>query len=154
MGPYNPKALSQLLIHPQEQFHALQMVIDIERNIASSSPLSVLPKDPVSFHSNTPVIRAITPHVYDANKIIPLQASTHLELLLFIPYAVCICMEAFKLGPWWNWLTAGMGEIAFRSPSWAERDAQAVPSGYEKEFLSTSFTFYFLNLSGKKKKRL
>ncbi|KAK4832223.1 hypothetical protein QYF61_021070 [Mycteria americana] len=55
------------------ELHALQLVIDIEGDTPSSSSLPVLPKEPVSFRSNTPVIGAIPPRLCDAKKIIALQ---------------------------------------------------------------------------------
>ena len=69
----DPSALSWLFTHPQEELHALQPVIDIKGDIPSLSPLSVLPKEPVSFHSKTPVTGAIPPRLCDANEIIALQ---------------------------------------------------------------------------------
>ncbi|KAK4824261.1 hypothetical protein QYF61_012527 [Mycteria americana] len=57
------------------ELHALQLVTDIEGDILSLSPLPVLPKEPVSFHSNSPVIGAIPPRLHDASKIIALQTA-------------------------------------------------------------------------------
>ncbi|KAK4832374.1 hypothetical protein QYF61_022229 [Mycteria americana] len=64
------------------ELHALQLVIDIEGDTPSLSPLPVLPRDPVSFHSNTPVIGAIPPHLRDANKIIALQLDSTWHILV------------------------------------------------------------------------
>ncbi|KAK4826701.1 hypothetical protein QYF61_010916 [Mycteria americana] len=55
------------------ELHALQLLIDIEGDTPSLSPLPVLPVEPVSFHSNAPVIGAIPPRCCDADKIIALQ---------------------------------------------------------------------------------
>lgn len=44
-----------ILMHPQTVFHACQLVIDADDAAHSSSPLLVLPKVPVSFHSYLPV---------------------------------------------------------------------------------------------------
>ncbi|KAK0687317.1 NCKX2 protein, partial [Pygoscelis papua] len=46
----------------------VNLVIDIEGDIPSSSPLPALPKEPASFHSNTPIVGAIPPCLRDANK--------------------------------------------------------------------------------------
>jgi len=99
----DPWALDRLLIHPQEELYVLQLVIDTEGDTPSSSPLPVLPKEPASFHSNTPVIGAVPPCLRDANKITAMQACARLYLFLFIPHVVCICIEAFQLGPLTGW---------------------------------------------------
>ena len=70
----DPQALSQFLIHPQAELHALQLVIDTEDNIPSLPRLPVLPKEPVSFHSNTLIIGAIPAGLHDTNEITALQA--------------------------------------------------------------------------------
>ncbi|TRZ24082.1 hypothetical protein HGM15179_003015 [Zosterops borbonicus] len=48
------------------ELHALQAITDIEGDIPSLSPMPVLPKHCVSFHSNTPVIGIIPPCLSDA----------------------------------------------------------------------------------------
>ncbi|GAB0209088.1 proprotein convertase subtilisin/kexin type 5 [Grus japonensis] len=67
------------------ELHALQLVIDIEGDAPSSSALPVLPKEPVPFHPNTPVIGAISPHLRDANKVIALQLECSRPWILCIP---------------------------------------------------------------------
>lgn len=59
----DPKALDLLLIHPQVEVHSLQMVTDTESGALSLSPLHILPKEPVPFHSNTPVTEIIPSHL-------------------------------------------------------------------------------------------
>lgn len=62
-----------------------------------SSPLTVLPQQPVSFHSSPPVTGAIPPRLCDASEITDLQECTSLTPL-FILHAACACTETFKLG--------------------------------------------------------
>jgi len=62
----------------QVELHALQLVIDLEGDIPSSSPLPILPKEPVSFHSNIAVIGAIPPRLRDASEVLALYACAHL----------------------------------------------------------------------------
>ena len=67
------------MVYSQAELHALWLVIDIEGDLSSSSPLPVLPKEPVSFHSNTTVIGFIPPRLPGANSIISLQMCARLQ---------------------------------------------------------------------------
>lgn len=61
--PFNSEALYLVLIHAQEELHSLQLATDIQVSTVTSSLLPVLPKEPVSFHSDILVIVAISPHM-------------------------------------------------------------------------------------------
>ncbi|PKU44625.1 hypothetical protein llap_5061 [Limosa lapponica baueri] len=67
-------SLEKRRLQGEAELHALQMVIDIEGSIPSSSPQPVLPEKPISLHSNTPA--AIPPCLHDANEIIALEFKT------------------------------------------------------------------------------
>lgn len=83
-----------------------------EGNTLFSCSLSVLPKEPLSSHSSTPVIGAILPHARCQEDHSP--AGVHSLLLLFyIPHATCFCLKAFKLCPWWSRLTGRNGWNSF-----------------------------------------
>ena len=64
---------------------------------ATTSPLTVFPKELIPVHSYIPVMRAIPPHLSDANDIIALQAHAHLLFFLLVLHAVCISVQAFEL---------------------------------------------------------
>ncbi|PKU44396.1 hypothetical protein llap_5339 [Limosa lapponica baueri] len=57
----------------QAELYALRLFIGIGGDTPTLSPLPVLPEEPISFHSNTPVTGVIPPCLCDANKIIALQ---------------------------------------------------------------------------------
>lgn len=86
---------------------------DTEEDTPSSSPLPVLPKGSVSFHSNTPIMEIILPFLCNANEFIVLQVCAHLWCFLFISHVTCICIKRFKLGPRWSWFTGRNSWNAF-----------------------------------------
>lgn len=99
----------KLLIHPQADFYSFQLVIHIEDYIPSLSPFPVLPKEPISFQSNNPVLRATPPCLHDPNKIIGLQAYTHLNHLVCSSYCASLCTSTLEGKKQRVWFIDGIG---------------------------------------------
>ena len=89
-----------------------------EGDTPSVSPLPVLPKEPVSLHSNTPLIGAITLCLCDASKVIGLQVRAHLYPLLYSPCCVRLHRH-LSWAPDGTDLLAGVREVRLCCPSCA-----------------------------------
>lgn len=86
---------------PQQEVHAFQLVTGIEGDIPSLSLLPVLRKEPASFHYNSPVMRAILPHLHDSNLLfilsVPHTAFFSVQPLRMLDHPVC-CVPRKCLG--------------------------------------------------------
>ena len=80
------------------EIYGLQLVVDVEGNTSSPSPLPVFRKEFITVYSYVSVMRAIPPHLSNANDVIALEAHACLQLFLLVSHDLCITVQAFELG--------------------------------------------------------